>query len=320
VRTYRRDNLYHELNCCGPTLACCVIEALFRILLFGAKFLTPAYLMTSGFGISIRVRDIRVNTWAELNEELFADTWNQSIGRFRSDFVYKGMCDARWTLSTTLMRLGGNYHELEAHLLRNFKKYATHSAVPTNSEWNWLAVAQHHGLPTRLLDWTYSPYVALHFATDNVELFDTDGVIWAVNFVKVHELLPRRLRTLLRRERSNSFAVETLGEAASNLAALEKLSHNEFALFFETPALDARIVNQYALFSLMSSPGTRLDEWLNKQGEDFARRIIIPADLKWETRDKLDQANITERVLFPGLDGLSRWLRRQYLPREEFLK
>jgi hypothetical protein len=151
-------------------------------------------------------------------------------------------------------------------------------------------------------------------------LFDTDGVIWAVNFVKVHELLPRRLRTLLRRERSNSFAVETLGEAASNLAALEKLSHNEFALFFETPALDARIVNQYALFSLMSSPGTRLDEWLNKQGEDFARRIIIPADLKWETRDKLDQANITERVLFPGLDGLSRWLRRQYLPREEFLK
>ena len=212
------------------------------------------------------------------------------------------------------MRLGGNYHELEAHLLRNFKKYATHSAVPTNSEWNWLAVAQHHGLPTRLLDWTYSPYVALHFVTDDVEMFDKDGVIWAVNFVKVHELLPQKLRTLLKRERSNSFAVEMLDEAAPNLAALEKLSHDEFALFFETPALDARIVNQYALFSLMSSPGTRLDEWLTKRGEDFARRIIIPAALKWETRDKLDQANITERVLFPGLDGLSRWLRRHYMP------
>jgi hypothetical protein len=261
------------------------------------------------------VRDIRVNTWAELNEQLFADTWNESIHRFRSDFVYKGLGDARWTLRTTLMRLGGNFHELEAHLLRNFKKYAMHDSVPTNSEWNWLAVAQHHGLPTRLLDWTYSPYVALHFATDNVDFFDRDGVIWAVNFVKVHQLIPRKLRQLLERERSNSFTVEMLDEAAPHLAALEKLSGDVFALFFETPSLDARILNQYALFSLMSSPDSRLDEWLTSQKEELARRIIVPAELKWEARDKLDQANITERVLFPGLDGLSRWLRRHYMPR-----
>ncbi len=262
------------------------------------------------------MREIRVASWAELNEHLFADIWNESIRRFRSDFVYKGMADARWTLRTTLMRLGGNFHELEAHLLRNFKKYAMQDAVPTNSEWNWLAVAQHHGLPTRLLDWTYSPYVALHFATDTVEMFDRDGVIWAVNFVKVHERLPRKLRDLLKRERSNAFTVEMLDEAATGLNALEKLSRDVFALFFETPSLDSRILNQYALFSLMSSPDAQLDEWLNAHNEDFARRIIIPADLKWEIRDKLDQANITERVLFPGLDGLSRWLRRHYLPRE----
>jgi hypothetical protein len=48
----------------------------------------------------------------------------------------------------------------------------------------------------------------------------------------------------------------------------------------------------------------------------LARRIVISAELKWEASDKLDQANITERVLFPGLDGLSRWLRRHYMPRE----
>jgi hypothetical protein len=48
---------------------------------------------------------------------------------------------------------------------------------------------------------------------------------------------------------------------------------------------------------------------------DLARAIVVPAELKWEVRDKLDQANITERTLFPGLDGLSRSLGRYYLPR-----
>ena len=65
----------------------------------------------------------------------------------------------------------------------------------------------------------------------------------------------------------------------------------------------------------MSRPDGSLDAWLGEHPE-LCRRVVIPAGLKWEVRDKLDQANVTERVLFPGLDGLSRWLKRYYTPHD----
>jgi hypothetical protein len=251
------------------------------------------------------VHDIRVTDWAQLNCELFESTWNESIRRFRSNFVYRGMGEAADDLRTGLMKLGGNVGEIEFHILRNFKKYARQDAVRGDSVWNWLAVAQHHGVPTRLLDWSYSPYIALHFATEELHKYDRDGAIWCVNYVEVHKLLPDALRSVLSDERSNAFTVEMLERAVPSLSALETLVPREFAVFLEPPSLDERIVNQFSIFSLMSSPAARLDEWLNEAHPELVRRIVIPAELKWEARDKLDQANITERVLFPGLDGLT---------------
>ncbi|HSL72693.1 MAG TPA: FRG domain-containing protein, partial [Longimicrobiales bacterium] len=179
----------------------------------------------------------------------------------------------------------------------------------------WLALAKHHGLPTRLLDWTFSPYIALHFATANHAEFDQDGEILAVNFVQAKRLLPARLRKMLEEEGSDVFTAEMLNGAATTLRALDGLSNDPFLLFLEPPTLDERILNQAALFSLMSSASATLDDWLARNPE-LHRRMVLPASLKWEIRDKLDQANINERVLFPGLDGLSAWLRRYYAERQ----
>ncbi|MBV9772903.1 MAG: FRG domain-containing protein, partial [Gemmatimonadetes bacterium] len=258
--------------------------------------------------------EIRVTGWTELNERLYEGSYKHEIMRNRSTFAFRGVSSSHYSLTTSLWRLGGSYVEMEQHLLRNFRKYARRNSVPEDSFWNWLALAQHHGLPTRLLDWSFSPQVAMHFATADLRRFDEDGVIWSVDFVRAHELLPDDLRELLAEERSDVFTVEMLDRAAGSLRAFGELAGDDFLLFFEPPSLDDRIVNQFALFSVMSRADAPLERWLERH-PGLYRKIVIPAELKWEVRDKLDQANVTERVLFPGLDGLSQWLKRYYTPR-----
>jgi hypothetical protein len=259
------------------------------------------------------VQEIRVESWAELQDCLFAESWHEELARHRSDFVFRGESDAANRLTTSLMRLGGDYATLEQHLLRSFRRYAPRREVPVDQLWNWLALAKHHNLPTRLLDWSYSPYVALHFVTAAETRLDRDGAVWMVDFVRARDRLPPLLLEALERDGANAFSTETLAEVAPTLRDFDRLG-DDFVTFFEPPSLDDRIVNQYALFSLMPDPAARIDRWLEGHPE-LARRLIIPAGLKWEVRDKLDQANVTERVLFPGLDGLSRWLKRYYSPR-----
>ena len=252
-----------------------------------------------------------VKSWNELQEKLFENSWNPSLGRFRSKFAFRGLSDVDYKLETTLIRLGGDYASLENHLLRNFSKYAHQNVVELDSMWHWLSIAQHHGLPTRLLDWTYSPYVATHFATANIEKYDVDGVVWAVNYVKANELVPKILREVLEREGANVFTVKMLLDHVKSLKELDELSRKDFVLFIEPPSIDDRFINQFAFFSISSNSKLVLNNWLELH-PDLWIKIVIPKELKWEIRDKLDQVNITERVLFPGLDGLGQWLKRQY--------
>lgn len=258
--------------------------------------------------------DIEVKSWEELVEELYANSWQESIGRHRSNYVFRGLSDRDYELKTSLSRLVRGRYDLEHHLIRNFIKYARIPGAELYSIWNWLTIAQHHGLATRLLDWTYSPFVAMHFATADIEQGDIDGIVWCVDYVRAHELLPEVLRDELKREGANSFTIEMLSNVAGTLHDFDKMAETSFVLFFEPPSIDDRIVNQYALHSVISSPKTALIDILSKH-PDLYKRVIVPSKLKWEIRDKLDQANINERVMFPGLDGLSGWLTRHYSPR-----
>ncbi|MDP8202700.1 MAG: FRG domain-containing protein [Candidatus Tenebribacter burtonii] len=256
-----------------------------------------------------------VKSWNDLQKKLFENSWNPKIGRYRSKYAFRGLSDSNYKLETTLMRLGGDYSQLENHLLRNFSKYAHQNVVEHDSIWHWLSVAQHHGLPTRLMDWTYSPYIATHFATENIEKFDIDGVIWAVDYIAVNKFVPEILKNELQSEGANVFTSKMLVKHLNSLSDFNTLYKEDFTLFIEPPSIDDRFINQFAFFSISSNPQLAMDEWLKKH-PDIWMKIIIPKELKWEIRDKLDQANITERVLFPGLDGLSRWLKRQYSPKE----
>lgn len=250
-------------------------------------------------------------SWRELDDLLFEGAWDPRLRRFRSLKAFRGVSRSGRDLRTGVVRLGGDTAAKERHLVRNFRKYARRSFVGDDSLWNWLSLAQHHGLPTRLLDWSYSPYVALHFATASHPAADLDGEVWTVGFPEVNRELPTPLARLLEEEGSHVFTGEMLSTVAATLDELSRQAEEPFALFLEPPALSDRIVNQAALFSLMSAPTARFDHWLRHRPEAY-RRIVVPAALKREVRDRLDQINLSERVLTPGLDGLSRWLARYY--------
>lgn len=244
---------------------------------------------------------------------LYEGSWQPSLKRFRSPFAFRGVSNSSFVPETTLTRLGGEFRLREQSLLRNFRKYAHSSAAQQDSLWHWISLGQHHGLPSRLLDWSFSPYVALHFATVNRAEWKNDAMIWCVDCVKMKKHLPSRLQRLLKQEDSDVLTVEMLDRVAPSLTSFERLSRKPFVAFFEPPSLNDRIINQAALFSVCSRADLSVSRWLYGHKEVF-HRIIIPARIKQEIRDKLDQANINERTLFPGLDGLSLWLTRYYSP------
>jgi hypothetical protein len=253
-----------------------------------------------------------VNSWRDLDDAIADPGIGSHEHRVHSSLVFRGLARSSYRNVSSLARLSGEYRKLERHLIRNFRKYA-HREAPGPTTWDWLSLAQHHGLPTRLLDWTFSPYVALHFAT--ASWADEEALLLAVDADGAHDLLPDPLRELLGRESALVFTTGMLAEHAADLDEFNELGRGEdpFVLFFEPPSLDERIVNQAAVLSAMSDPTFQMEDWMEAH-PDLWCAWRIPPEVKAEVRERLDQANVNERVLLPDLDGLAAWLRRYYSP------
>lgn len=256
------------------------------------------------------MKEIVVHSWDELQHVMFDGVWDEKIKRYRDNRVYRGASDKEWGLVPTLNRVCAHDLSLEASVIRSFRKYGYADLVDYDSVWQILPLAQHYGLPTRLLDWSYSPLVAAHFATEDIDMYDRDGAIWCVDVNQSNKYLPHRLKTLLEQRRSHIFSVEMLMKEVPELHRMSDISDNPYVLFFEPASMLDRIVNQYALFSVTSDPKVGISDL--PAGGECCVKYIIPREVKLEIRDKLDYVNISERMIYPGLDGICRWITRQY--------
>jgi hypothetical protein len=270
--------------------------------------------------VKINENTFKAESWIDLQKYLFND-YNIEIDRHRSNYAYRGISDFEYRLETSLQRIGRKPSVVEDHLIRSFQKYAPINTLVDNynSIWNWISLGQHHGLPTRLLDWTFSPNIALHFMTDDFKTFGKDGMIWKINYVELAKHLPEEFKTVIKEKNILTFTSNELRDIIGNsIGCINNFTNinGDGLIFFEPPSIDDRIVNQFAMFSFMLNPNTDKQSWL-EQYPSVYEKIIIPADLKWEIRDKLDQANITERMIYPGLDGISKWVTRWYSEKNE---
>jgi hypothetical protein len=168
--------------------------------------------------------------------------------------------------------------------------------------------------------------IAAHFVTDRPEDLATDGAIWCVEPSELNARCEEFRRWNLARPQGAKviglFTIEQLEEycmdnaprharPGSRISSLEMFDATQLrCAFLEPPSIDARLVHQQGLFSVLS-PEADMEALLTSHPA-CARKIIVPAWLKREVRDKLDAIGVSERTLFPGLDGLCTWLRRYY--------
>jgi hypothetical protein len=211
--------------------------------------------------------------------------FHKIIEKYRKSswFKFRGQSDIDWELIPKAGRKPySNISDLS--LFRQWKRRAmSHLIKENNTEWELLAIAQHTGLPTKLLDWTHNPLVAAFFAT--IENIEKDGAIYLYN-----------PNTVINHVKISPFDIEQKNKIE----------------FHQPNSSSSRIINQLGYFSVHSEPKLALND---KTKDGVLEKIIIRKELKMEMLYMLNQYGINYLTLFPDLEGLSKhlaWFAENY--------
>jgi len=262
-------------------------------------------------------REVIIASLGEFVDRVTPEAPDTVTGRRRDTGVYRGASDADGPLLTTLDRLGGTNPphtkaDLEEHVLRNYIRYSRpHVRSNTSNDWEELFSAQHHGVPTRLLDWTYSPLVAAFFATRPCDGEEHERAVWRLDWQKIHRRFRFPSLALFQRDLDALFDGD--GRTSPWQLFMRDREAPPFACLVEPPSLDERIVAQAAVFTLCSDKWHSFDEFLRVHGlADSLTKYVIPSNSVAKIRDQLDLVGVDERRLFPDLDGVAAAIRRYY--------
>ena len=267
------------------------------------------------------IEEIRIESMQQMMELMAEQKFRPELNRHRDLHIYRGESNSAFRLSTSLARNCKSQSKfLEKPMLQNFTKYAVlEEPIIEGSVWKQMIVGQHHGFPTRLLDWSFSPLMALHFAMTEADLDKMsahDSVVWRIDVHELHDRLPDKYQKIMKEHCTTVFSMEMLQEACKTLEQYDEDMKDDNMLVIEPPSLDRRIISQYSFFSIVPSGMKDIEAFLDSHTHKTAR-FVIAKELRWQIRDFLDHQNITERMVYPGLDGLSQWLGRHYYVREK---
>ncbi|RYY61960.1 MAG: FRG domain-containing protein [Chitinophagaceae bacterium] len=251
---------------------------------------------------------IRVPDWNELRQLLdeFSDNW-----------VFRGQADSGWELQNAIERTDfvGLHNKVEAEFVAEFQRgarnYLTRDQIPEHLI-EWLALMQHHGAPTRLLDFTKSPFIACYFAYEICDIVASEYIgLWAINF--------RYLKTRALEALTEAYPEELKDESGFIHEKLfERIFYeNRCPLVFpvEPFRMNRRYSLQQSIFVSTGVGAVPFMEQLGFLGPDMERAVIkieLPAALQKAVLRELQRMNLHRASLFPDLDGYAASLRLRY--------